>query len=86
MPTTFALYQIFWLALTFLQIDTDNDFADLGRKLIGGFVAAVVFAIAFTLIRLRIQDKKPRPKFVSITQADDDSIPNDRTTNSSATV
>jgi hypothetical protein len=36
-----------------------SDFKDLGKMLIGGFVLAVVAGVAFTLVRLRLRDKKP---------------------------
>ena len=66
MPTTFALYHLSLIAISLLQDDTSADFQDLGRKLLGGFIAAVVVAILFTFIRIRLRDKKPPAQFISI--------------------
>lgn len=52
-----------------LQESVGSDFNDLGRQLLGGFALAVVVAIAFTLIKLRMRDKKPPAAFISITAA-----------------
>ncbi|HEY7785197.1 MAG TPA: hypothetical protein VIB00_10745 [Pyrinomonadaceae bacterium] len=35
------------------------DFNELGKLLLGGFAAAVVVALAFTFIKLRLREKKP---------------------------
>jgi heme/copper-type cytochrome/quinol oxidase subunit 2 len=44
-----------------------SDMNDLGMWMLGGFVLAVAGAIALTVIRLRIREKKPEaPQFVSI--------------------
>ena len=67
MPTTLALYHLCMLSISLLQDDTSSDFNDLGRKLLGGFVLAVVVAVAFTFIKLRWRDKKPPAQFISIT-------------------
>jgi hypothetical protein len=64
---TFALYCLGSRSIGFLQGSIGSDFNDLGRKLLGGFVLAVVFAIAFTVIKLRLRDKNPPAKFISIT-------------------
>ena len=46
-------------------------FDDLGKLLLGGTVAAVVVAIGFTLIRMRMRDKRPQaPSFISISSAE----------------
>jgi hypothetical protein len=66
MPTTLALYHLTLLSISLLQDDTSSDFNDLGKKLLGGFVLAVVVAVAFTFIKLRLRDKKPAAKFISI--------------------
>ena len=54
--------------LIFSLIDENQtDFNDLGKLLIGGVAAAVVLAVGFTLIRLRLREKSPRPShFISI--------------------
>ena len=67
MPTTLALYHITLLSIILLQDDTSSDFSDLGKQLLGGFVLAVVVAVAFTFIKLRLRDKKPPAQFISIT-------------------
>ena len=46
---------------------------DLGTLMLGGFVLALVGAIAITVIRLRIREKKPRaPQFISINSRKED--------------
>ena len=65
---TLALYSPGLLVISFLQESISSDFNDLGRKLLIGFVLAVVFAIAFTVIKLRLRDKNPPAAFISITR------------------
>jgi hypothetical protein len=57
------------VSFIFLQESIGSDFNDLGRKLLGGFVVAVAFAITFTIVRLRLRDKKPPAAFISITSS-----------------
>ena len=64
---SFALYGS--LAISLLQESIGSDFSDLGRKLLGGFVLAVVVAITFTILKLRLRDKNPPAAFISITAA-----------------
>ncbi|MEP6569067.1 MAG: hypothetical protein ABJC10_04770 [Acidobacteriota bacterium] len=64
---TFALYCFVSLTICLFQETIGSDFNDLGRKLLIGFVLAVVFAIAFTVVRLRLRDKNPPAAFISIT-------------------
>ena len=46
-------------------------FDDLGKLLVGGVVAAIVLAIGFTVIRMRMRDKKPQaPSFISISSVE----------------
>jgi hypothetical protein len=55
--------------LTLLQetSETTTAFNDLGKLLLGGMIAAIVLAVGFTLVRFRLQDKKPpASKFISI--------------------
>lgn len=63
---TFALYYLELLSLTILQEASDSDFGELGKQLLGGFLLAVVVAVAFTFIKLRLRDKKPPAQFISI--------------------
>ena len=49
------------------------DMNDLGTLMLGGFVLAVVAAIALTIVRLRIREKRPAADhFISINSRDDD--------------
>ncbi len=66
MPTTLALYHLSLLLISLLQDDTAANFNDLGGKLLGGFVLAVVVAVAYTFIKLRLRDQKPPTRFISI--------------------
>ena len=68
MPTelAFVFYQLGFFSISLLQENTASDFNDLGRKLIGGFVAAVIVAVAFAFIKQRLRDKKPPAQFISI--------------------
>jgi len=53
--------------------DTLGEMNDLGTLMLGGFVLAVMTAIALTIIRLRIRDKKPEsPQFISINSREED--------------
>ena len=73
---TFALYCAGLLAISFFQESIGSDFNDMGRKILIGFVLAVVFAIAFTIIKLRLRDKHPAAKFISVTScAEEDATP-----------
>lgn len=71
MPTTLALNQLCLIGISFLQDDTTTDFSELGNKLLGGFVLAVVVAVTYAVLKLRWRDKNPPAQFISIN-------PNDR--------
>ena len=46
---------------------------DLGTLMLGGFILALVGAIAITVIRLRIREKKPQtPQFISISSREEE--------------
>jgi hypothetical protein len=67
------LFTISSALLLFLQNEA-TDFNDLGKLLLGGVAAAIVCAVAFTLVRLRIRDKRPATSnFISIGPTDDKS-------------
>jgi hypothetical protein len=73
---TLALYFPASPAISLLQESIGSDFSDLGRKLLGGFAAAVVVAVAYTVIKLRLRDKNPPKAFISVTSCkDDDTTP-----------
>ena len=61
---------IAWFELVTLMSviqETQTDFQDLGKLLLGGVIAAVVVAIAFTFVRMKLRDKKPHnSSFISI--------------------
>ena len=47
--------------------NVETDFNDLGKLMLLGFAAAIVFALAFTFVRLRLREKNPQqPGFISI--------------------
>ena len=53
--------------------ETQTDFQDLGKLLFGGVIAAIVVAIGFTFVRLKLRDKKPpTSSFISIASNGED--------------
>lgn len=63
----FVLLCLNSLALISLLQETAGAFDDLGTLLLGGVAAAIVVAVAFTLVRFRLRDKKPQTSsFISI--------------------
>ena len=65
-----VLFQMYRLAVFAMSLvieeGNETDFKDLGRLMLGGFVLAVAVGIAFTVIRMRLRDKKPPADFISI--------------------
>jgi hypothetical protein len=56
----FALAFNSLLAVNLIQeSEIASDFNELGKLLLGGFAAAVVVALAFTLVKLRLRERKP---------------------------
>ncbi len=54
------------LAIAF-EDNVAGDFGDLGKLLVGGVLVAVFVAVGFTVVRMRLRDKKPpAPDFISI--------------------
>ena len=62
-----ALYYSISPVVMLLQESVGSDFGDLGRQLLVGFAVAVIVAIGFTVIKLRLRDKQPPAAFISIT-------------------
>ena len=66
------------LCLNFLLINLQETTAtgaydDLGKILLGGVLAAIVLAVGFTLLRMRMRDKKPQTSnFISINAVEDE--------------
>ncbi|HXD32160.1 MAG TPA: hypothetical protein VN643_13640 [Pyrinomonadaceae bacterium] len=57
--------------LLLLQND-GSDFKDLGKYLVIGFVLAVGAGVTFTVVRLRLRDRKPQTgQVISITSKDE---------------
>jgi len=60
------------LALINLLQEQTTAFDGLGTMLVGGVVAAIVLAVGFTVVRLRLRDKKPQTSsFISISSDKD---------------
>jgi len=63
------LVLLYFNAIVLLSLIEENstDFNDLGKLLLAGVAAAIVIAIAFTLLRLRLRDRRPTTSnFISI--------------------
>lgn len=61
------------LQATAADQDTLSEMNDMGMAMLIGFVLAVAGAIALTVIRLKIREKKPEaPQFISIQSRDED--------------
>ncbi|MDQ2920972.1 MAG: hypothetical protein M3R52_05090 [Acidobacteriota bacterium] len=55
------------MSILFLQVAEATDFNDLGKMLLGGFALAIVVAVLFVFVKLRLRDKKPQTaEFLSI--------------------
>jgi hypothetical protein len=63
----------FFPLLLNLQETPTAAFDDLGKLLLGGTVAAIVLAVGFTVVRLRMRDKKPQTSnFISISSTENE--------------
>jgi hypothetical protein len=59
------------LLMTLLQESVTSGFEDLGILLLGGVAAAIVCAVAFTVVRLKLREKRPQTSsFISISAPD----------------
>ena len=57
--------------ISFLQ-ETNTNFEDLGKLLLGGVGAAIVLAVGFTVGGFRLRDEKPQTSpFISISSDKD---------------
>jgi len=75
MPATLVLHHLGLLSISILQDDTFSDFGDLGKQLLGGFAIAVVVAVAYAFIKLRLRDQKPATQFISISSSKGPDLP-----------
>ncbi|HTG86400.1 MAG TPA: hypothetical protein VL907_05180 [Pyrinomonadaceae bacterium] len=63
---------LFPLLLNF-QENTTTAFDDLGKLLLGGTVAAILLAIGFTVVRMRMREKRPQTSnFISISSPENE--------------
>jgi hypothetical protein len=68
---TFMLLYESMLLISFIQ-ETQTDFNDLGKLLLGGVAAAIAIAVAFVFVRLRLREKSPQTSnFISISSQDE---------------
>lgn len=58
LAVSIVLRKLTVFAISFVQEANTSDFDDLGTLLLGGFGLAIVVAIAFTFVKLRLRDKK----------------------------
>jgi hypothetical protein len=69
MPIPLFLYKSIVLATSLSTENTFSEFGDLGNLLLGGFVLAIVVAVALTFVRLRLREKRPpAAQFISISE------------------
>ena len=73
MVTAASLLHVIMLEIFSPDSDALADMNDLGTLMLGGFIFAVVAAVALTIVRLRIREKKPKAaQFISINARDDE--------------
>lgn len=66
-----VLHTLMAIAFSLSNEEALSEIGDLGNLLLGGFVLAVVLAIALTFVRLRMREKKPpQAQFISINTLD----------------
>ena len=69
----FLIHLMVVLGIFTSDADALAEMNDLGTLMLGGFILALVGAIAITVIRLRIREKKPpAPQFISINSREED--------------
>jgi len=63
----FVLFYQIVCTIVFIQETTSADFGDLDKLLLGGAALAIVVAVGFTVVRMRLVEKKPpAERFLSI--------------------
>lgn len=74
MVTAASLLRVITILAVFSpDSDALAEMNDLGTLMLGGFILAVVAAVALTIVRLRIREKKPEAaQFISINARDDE--------------
>jgi hypothetical protein len=77
MPATLMLHHLWLLSIAIADVigDDSSDFGDLGKELLGGFAIAVVIAVAYAFIKLRLRDQKPAAQFISISSSEGPDLP-----------
>jgi len=67
MVTFVIVYNSVLLFSFFQETQSTTAFDDLGTLLLGGFAVAIIFALGFTFVRLRLREKAPQGSgFISI--------------------
>ena len=73
MTAASLIHVVFVLENSAPDSEAFSEMNDLGTIMLGGFVLAVVAAIALTIVRLKIREKKPEgARFISINSRDDE--------------
>jgi hypothetical protein len=68
------VYAFTFYCLIVSESEETESFGDLGKLLLGGFAAAVIVALAFTYIRLRLRETRPETSgFISINSSRENS-------------
>lgn len=68
---TFVLFYNLIFLLSLIQ-EIQTDFNDLGKLLLAGVAAAIVFAVGFTVVRLKLREKSPQTSsFISISSTNE---------------
>jgi hypothetical protein len=68
-----ALLLAYYQLIVISDSTLSEDFNDLGKLMLAGFVAAVGVALAFTFIRFRLREKKANnSQFISISAPRDE--------------
>jgi hypothetical protein len=68
---TFVFFYNLICLISLIQ-ETQTDFNDLGKLLLAGVAAAIVFAVGFTFVRLKLREKSPQTSsFISISSANE---------------